>query len=369
MAYMRAIRLHEIGGTLKVDQIERPSPGPMDVLVRVRACGVIPNLKNVTKFWPEWNPYLPLPPLPAIFGLDAAGEVAEVGSGVRGVRPGDRVYVNPGIGCGSCLDCRRGEITSCTSYTFLGYFGFGEGSKEVFEAYPYAGFAQYMTAPVSSLVSLHDNISYEEAARFGYLGTSYSGLLKGGAGSGSSVIISGATGTLGVGAVALALAMGCSQIFAVARNRDLLAQLQTLDPDRILIMSTEDGAIGDWVREKTGGRGADVFVDAIGPGAAASVSLDIFDGLRRGGKMVAIGALRDPFPIDMHRLLAFQQSILGSLWLTIGEGQQMADMCASGALDLSFLQHERFALDDIGSALDAIDNRRGGFSNVVIVHD
>ena len=56
--------------------------------------------------WKEWYPYLPLPPFPAIFGLDAAGEVTEVGARVRDIVVGDRVYVNPGIGCGACSACK-----------------------------------------------------------------------------------------------------------------------------------------------------------------------------------------------------------------------------------------------------------------------
>ncbi len=170
MGMMEAARLHQIGTHFSIDDIARPEPRANDVLVQVKACGVIPNMKNVMSHYAEWFPFLPLPPLPAIYGLDAAGVVAEVGSQVKSIKPGDRVYVNPGISCGSCHACRRGEPINCDAYTFLGYFGFGPRSKTVFEDYRTAGFGEYMTAPASSIVMLPDAVSFEAGARFGYLG-------------------------------------------------------------------------------------------------------------------------------------------------------------------------------------------------------
>src|SRR3954471_19942742 len=97
MTVMKAARLHQIGADFCIDEIAVPTPRPTDVLVRVRACGVIPNMKNVITHYAEWFPFLPLPPLPAIYGLDAAGEIAAVGSQVHELKVGDRIYVNPGV--------------------------------------------------------------------------------------------------------------------------------------------------------------------------------------------------------------------------------------------------------------------------------
>ena len=83
-ATMRAARMHAVGGPMSIDTIPVPKPGSTDVLVQVKACGMVPNLGNVLANWTRWFPHLPLPKLPAIFGLDPAGVVAEVGC------PGDR---------------------------------------------------------------------------------------------------------------------------------------------------------------------------------------------------------------------------------------------------------------------------------------
>lgn len=369
MATMQAARLHEVGTVFSIDAIERPTPRPTDVLIKVKACGIIPNMKNVMQHYAEWFPFLPLPPLPAIYGLDAAGEVVEVGSHVHAIKPGDRVYVNPGVSCGSCHACRRGEPINCDAYTFLGYFGFGERSKQVFQDYPFAGFAEYMTAPASSLVKLPDSISWEAGARFGYLGTAYSALRKAGTCAGQSVLISGATGTLGLGAVLLALAMGATKVFGMARNRELLERVRQLDPKRVHVLSVGDEPIGDWVRSHTEGLGADIFIDAVGPGAPHSTSLAGLDSLRRGGRMVDIGGMSEPLPLEMFRLMCFQISVIGSLWFDVAEGQDMAEMAAAGTLDLSVFEHQSYPLSKIDDALAAVDQRNGGFTNVVIVHD
>src|SRR5713226_7662541 len=97
-ASMRAARLHEPGQPLRIDTVEIPEPRPRDVLVEVKACGVIPNM-NAIFSGRLWNQ---LPPLPASVGLDSAGVIAKVGSEVTDVAVGDRVYVNPWLSCGMC---------------------------------------------------------------------------------------------------------------------------------------------------------------------------------------------------------------------------------------------------------------------------
>lgn len=366
MSLMQAARLHEVGNPFQVDQIQIPEPGPRDVVVEVKAGNVVPNLRNVITKYPEWFPYLPLPQLPAVYGLDAAGVVSQVGSQVRNVKVGDRVYVNPGRDSGDSHASRRGEPVNDPAYTFQGYFGFGPGSREVFNDYPQGGFCQYMKAPANALVILPEEITFEQACRFGYLGTSYSGLKKAGVCAGTSVLVHGGTGTLGVGAVLNALGMGATKVFAVARDHELLERVRQIDPKRVHVLSYGDQPIEDWVREHTHGLGADVFIDAIGPGAPSETTLAGIEALRRGGRMVNVGGMAEPLPVDMIRVMTSQISIIGSLWFTVGEGQDMAEMAAAGTLNLSVFEHEIYPLSQINEALNAVDNRKGGFTNVVI---
>ena len=136
---------------MTLDRIEVPEPRPTDVLVEVKACGVVPNLARVvSNFFGSLTPdNKMMPPLPAIFGLDPAGVVAKVGEQVFHVRPGERVYVNPGRSCGSCRMCRSGQPHDCPNWTLQGYFG---RSQDIMRAYPYGGLSQFITAPATALV-------------------------------------------------------------------------------------------------------------------------------------------------------------------------------------------------------------------------
>ncbi|MGX7006076.1 alcohol dehydrogenase catalytic domain-containing protein [Caballeronia sp. KNU42] len=97
MTNVRAARFHKVEEEGKVDKIPVPEPRPTDGLIRAKAYGVVPNLRNVVAHYPQRFPSPPLPKLPAIFGPDASRVVERVGSHVHCVKVGDRVCISPGL--------------------------------------------------------------------------------------------------------------------------------------------------------------------------------------------------------------------------------------------------------------------------------
>jgi threonine dehydrogenase-like Zn-dependent dehydrogenase len=362
---MRTARLHEPGKPLRIDTVEKPEPRPRDVLVEVRACGVIPNM-NAIFSGQLWNH---LPPLPASVGLDAAGVIAKVGSEVTDVAVGDRVYVNPWLSCASCAYCRAGEPLLCNAAAFQGYFGFFPHSTRQLADYPFGGFAEYMTASPQRLVLLPEQVTFDQAARFGYLGTSFAALRLGQVGGGSWVAINGITGTLGVGATLLALGLGATRVLGFGRNREVLAQLKALAPDRVDVLALGDAPIADWIRQRTDGLGVDVLVDCSGRGAAAANTAQALAALKGGAVMVNIGALTEPLTIEPIRFMTSRLQFRGSNWFTTGEGQLMAEMAKVGVLDLSKLRTHAYPLAQVNDALAEVQTRPGGFVNIVVNPD
>jgi len=367
MKTMLAARLHEIGGPLKIERIPIPEPRPTDVLVAVKACGVVPNLKNVLTKWPEWFPYLPLPKLPAIFGLDVAGVVEQVGGQVFSIRKGERVYVNPARGCGSCRACRSGEIVNCRGFTFQGYFGRGPLSQAVFDAYPYGGMAEYITAPQSALVRLPENVSFEEAARFGYLGTAYAAIRKARAGPGRTLLINGIGGTLGLCVALVALATGVTKILGTGRNQALLDRVKALAPSRIEVLAVGKRPVQEWASEITDREYVDAVIDTLPPGSPSSAMQDALNALRRGGRGVNIGGVGEPSPLNVHRMMGMNIQLIGSCWFTTGEGQDLAEMAREGTLNLSVLEHRRIRLQDVNEGLSSLQDANRGFNNFIVI--
>ena len=212
------------------------------------------------------------------------------------MKPGERVYVNPLRSCGACQICQAGERTRCRYFTFNGYFGFGPDAQKIYDLYPYGGFCEFMTAPQYALVKLPDSVTFEQAARFGYLGTSYGAMKKANAVAGQSMLVDGISGTLGLGAALLGLAMGMTRILGTGRNRELLERVKALAPDRIEVHALDDGATAPWAKQRTNGDGVDFMISALGPGSPASTMLDSLRSVRRGGRAVNVGAVAEPVP-------------------------------------------------------------------------
>jgi threonine dehydrogenase-like Zn-dependent dehydrogenase len=365
---MLAARLYEAGEPMKLERVPVPEPGPTDVLVAVKACGVVPNLINVLTHWQSWFPELPLPKLPATFGLDVAGEIAAIGAQVQNFRKGDRVYVNPGLFCGSCPACRADDTMNCANYTFSGYFGFGPDSQKQFDAYPYGGMCEYMVAPQHNLVPISERVSYEQAARFGYIGTAYAALRKANAGPGKTIFINGLTGTLGLGATLTALGRGVTRILGTARDRKRLARVKALAPHRIEVLAQDEGrAVAEWAHSLTGGHGVDAVIDCLGPGTSGKFLMDAIYALRRGGKAINIGGVGEKTLMDIHWMMDNQIEFIGSNWFTVADGEALSAMAQAGTLDLTVFEHVRIPLIEVNRALDGSQFRDGGFTNVVII--
>ena len=371
MSTMIAARLHAYGAPMTLDRIAVPKPRPTDVLVEVKACGVVPNLARVVRnFFGTLTPDNKLmPPLPAIFGLDPAGVVAAVGEQVFSVRPGERVYVNPARSCGSCRMCRSGQPLDCPSFTLQGYFG---RSQEIMRAYPYGGLAQFITAPAGALVKLPDHVGFAAAARFGYFGTAYSAMRKIGAGPGQTLLINGVSGQLGLNAALLALAMGTTKILGTGRNAMLLERVRALAPGRIEVLPVTEAPkeaadpLLAWARQATDGHGVDGMIDCLPPGAPASAMMRALFCLRRGGRAVNVGAVLETLPINAFWMMTNRIGLQGSVWFTTAEGEDMAAMAGAGTLNLAALEHRVSPLSKINEVLDGMDRRDGGFTNFVI---
>ena len=231
-------------------------------------------------------------------------------------------------------ECQAGERIRCRYFTFSGYFGFGPDAQKIYDLYPYGGFCEYMTAPQYALVQLPDSVSFEQAARFGYIGTSYAAMKKADAGAGQSMLVDGISGTLGLGAALLGLAMGMTRILGTGRNRALLERVKALAPERIEVHALGDGRPrrGPSADQRRRRRLHDQRARSR---LAASTMLEFIAGRPPRRPRRQCRGVAEPVPVDVHWLMDEQIQFIGRNWFTAAQGQEMAELARVGVLDLS----------------------------------
>lgn len=238
-----------------------PTPGPGQVLVRIRAASL--NYRDLLIAKGLYNPRLQLP---RVLGSDAAGEVVAVGDGVNNWKPGDRV-------CGCFFqNWIDGPITDAAVRSTLGSEHDGV-------------FAELVTFESSGLVAIPDGLSFEEAATLPCAAvTAWHGLHAGGCASGKTVLLQG-TGGVSIFALQFAKALG-SRVLITSGHDDKLARAITLGADAGTNYKTNPDW-DKWARGETGGNGVDLVIEVGGAGTLERSA----KATRPGGFIALIGVL------------------------------------------------------------------------------
>jgi NADPH:quinone reductase-like Zn-dependent oxidoreductase len=290
---MKALAFNEFGGPdkLKLQDVPDPKIKAGEVLVKVRACA----LNHLDLFVREGIPALKTP-LPFWTGCDIAGEIAEVGAGVQGVKVGDRVAVNPNLTCEHCEFCAQGEDSLCVKYGILG------------EHVP-GGLADYVAVRGDNVLPLPTTVSFEEAASFILTNMTAWRMVvtQGQVRPGQDVLIIGVGG--GVSSTAVQIARLCGARVIVTSSDDTkLAKAKALGAEVGINYKKNPGWAKD-VFEATGKRGVDVVIENVG----AATWKDSIRSLKGGGRLVTCGATSGPVGETLIPLVFWKQvHIIGS---------------------------------------------------------
>lgn len=286
---MKAIRIHAHGGLeqLRIDELDVPRPGPRQVLIKIKAAAL-----NQLDIWVRKG--IPGVPLPVIMGADAAGVVKETGGEVSQYKPGDRVLLQPGAGCGLCQPCKDGRENYCLKYGIAG---------EHFDGYQ----AELVAADESMVLPMPSGISFEEGAAIPlvYL-TAWEMLVhKGCVKPGDTVLVIGASSGVGSAAVQIARLYG-ARVIATAGTKKL-EKAKALGADPILDHYKQD--IAKEIKALTSGRGVDIVIDHAG----AATWQASMRSLAKGGQLILCGSTTGhEVSMDLRFLFIRQQSIVGS---------------------------------------------------------
>lgn len=289
MPTMKAAVVKQFGKPLVIEDVPVPQPGPGEVLVKVKACGVChTDLHAASGDWPV----KPSPPF--IPGHEAAGIVAALGPGVTNLRVGDAVGVAwLHDACLACEYCETGWETLCEHQHNTGYSVNG-------------GFAEYVIASAAFAARLPSNVDFAAVAPILCAGvTTYKGLKETEARPGEWVVISG-VGGLGHVAIQYAKAMGL-KVAAIDIAEDKLELARATGAD-IAVNALAADAV-EKVLAATGGGAQGVLVTAVSTAAFALALKTV----RRKGTVSLVGLPPGEFPTPIFDVVLKRITIRGSI--------------------------------------------------------
>ncbi len=288
---MRALFFDRHGGpeVLRLGERPLPEPGPGQVRVWLEAAA----LNHLDLFVLHGIPGAATA-LPHVGGADGAGVVDAVGAGVTGVEPGAEVVFDPGVSCGACELCQRGEQSLCVSFGVVGEQCDGT-------------FAEAVVVQAASVAPRPAHLDWAQAAAFPltYLTAWRMLFSRGRLSPGESVLVHGVGSGVSLACLQLARLAG-ARVLVTSRSDDKLRRAAELGADETIPAAAD---VPREVRRLTGRRGVDVVVDSVG----RATWLQSLKCAAKGGRILTCGATSGPDPAEEIRLIFWNQlSVLGS---------------------------------------------------------
>ena len=331
---MKAAVIREHGGLecVTIDELPEPRAGEGEVVLEVRSAAL-----NHLDIWiRKGRPGLQLD-MPHVLGSDGAGVVVEVGPKTHGMNIGDEVILNPGLSCGYCESCRRGQQSECVSFGIVGMSRPGT-------------FAEKVAVPCQNVHSKPAHLNFDEAASLALAyQTAWRMLMtRAGLHTGETVLIHGIGGGVALAALQLAKLAG-AKVIVTSSSDEKLSRAKAIGADHTVNYRAVDG-LATKVRDITGGRGVDVVVDTVGAGTWSTN----FNIVRRGGRIVLCGVTTGPqAPTDLRALYWNQLTVMGS---TMGSNEDLRQMLrAVETAKLRPVIDSRLPLEEIREAMSRME--------------
>jgi L-iditol 2-dehydrogenase len=329
--------------TFEVREVPDPTLPDDGLVVQVEACGVCGSDLR------RWKEGLAPGVEGIVPGHEVAGVVLQVGPGVTGYAPGDRLAVAPDIHCGRCYYCSRGMYNLCDELHFLG----------VTPGYP-GGFAAKMA--LSGQVLTHgvvhrmpDGLSFVEGSLAEPCSSVLAAHRKAGTSLDDTVVVIG-SGPIGCLHVAIAQARGARVVVAeVSQQRREMAR--RFQPDAIVDPLHED--LGARVRQLTGGLGADIAICANPVAATQTQAVEI---VRKGGRVVLFGGLPKAQPmtsLDANRIHYGEIEVVGAFSYHPTMHALALDVLKRKLVSAELLVTHTFGLEQIDEAFQTAASGEG----------
>lgn len=333
---MKAAVIHEHGGAevLKVEDIDEPKPGRGEVVVDVTSAGL-----NHLDIWVRKGRPGVTMKMPHVLGSDGAGVVSAVGEGVRRPKEGEQVVISPGISCGRCEFCGRGQQSECLEFGIIGLHRPGT-------------YAEKVAVPAENCHPRPAHLTDQEAGVLTLAHVTAWRMLvtRAQVRPGETVLIHGIGGGVALAALQIAKMMG-AEVLVTSSSNQKLSLAKDLRADHTL--NYKDADVTEWVQSETSGRGVDVAIDAVG---AATWPLDIRC-VRKAGRVVICGVTTGPTAETSLQALYWNQlTLMGS---TLGSHEDHRQMFrAVAANGLKPVVDKDFPLSEVRQATEWMEGEK-----------
>ncbi|NIO07351.1 MAG: alcohol dehydrogenase catalytic domain-containing protein, partial [Deltaproteobacteria bacterium] len=313
---------------LRVEERPDPKPGPGEVRVEIAACGIC---HTDIGYIDHGVPTFKKPPL--ILGHEASGRISQLGEGVEGFRPGDRVLMGNVFACGTCSNCLLGRSNVCENMRMLGNHLDG-------------AFAEYAVAPARDVFHLPDEVPLVEGSIIAdAMSTPYHAVVnRAQIRAGEKVAVYG-TGGVGMNCVQIAAAVGGSVIAVdvVAEKLDLAMRLGAAD----VVDAKAEGSPAKAIRKMSMG-GVDVAIECIGDPSTIKMA---YDSIKPGGRLVIVGYPAAQTDLNLARLMFREQQIIGSLGCRSVDFPHVIDLVKMGKIQVEPIVSGQVSLEKINEGL------------------
>jgi L-iditol 2-dehydrogenase len=342
---MKALVLTEYK-KFELQDVPTPTFGPDDVLIEVKACGICgSDVHGMDGSTGRRRP-------PIIMGHEAAGAIAQVGAGVTGWKPGDRVTFDSTIYCGRCWFCRRGQINICDNRRVLGV------SCEQYRQH--GAFAQFVAVPQHILYRLPDDLTFERAAMVEALSIAVHAVERTAIYLNDTAVVVGA-GMIGLLVIQVLRARGCGTIVAVDIEPDKLQLAGQLGAT--VLLQADKADVPAEVAKLTAGRGADVAFEVVGMTPTVKTALA---SLRKGGQLTLVGNLSPAVDLPLQAAVTREITLNGSC-ASCGEYGACLNLIASGKVNVDALISAAAPLAEGAKWFDRLYAKEKGLLKVVLM--
>lgn len=322
-------------GPHRVEFGNRPDPVPQagEALVRVKAAGICGSDLHIYRHGGFGDIVVD----DLVQGHEPAGEVVALGAGVKHLKTGDRVAIEPGIYCGCCEPCLTGRPNICPDVKYL-------SARSVDGA-----FCEYLSRPEHTLLKLPESLTFEEGALLEPLAVSIHAVRASRLRLGDHVAIVGA-GSIGLTLLQAARCAGATRVYVFDRLDHRLDFARKLGADEVGNVDAIDPleALSEW----TQGRLCDRVFEAAGQLDSYSLAVRM---PALGGTVVLVGLCAEEVSLPLGRARLGEVSIL-SLRREAHAYKAAMELVESGRVDVQSLISHRFPLDRIGEAMEVAES-------------